>query len=95
MVVWLLAMKDFDPIVLSSGLLFFQVIYYVHIVVSRPFNKKENNMVEIVNETIYLVMVGMIVQFDKKSEWSGLIKSIYTGLILGNSAIVTVIMIGI
>ena len=95
LIVWLLAMKDFDPVVLSSGMLFIQVIYYVHILIARPFDRKENNLVEIVNETIYLVMITIIVAFDKSSEWSDTIKTVYGGIIMGNSAIITVIMIGI
>ena len=50
-------------------------------------------MIEIINECIFLIMVATIVEFDKESEWSDGLEQVYTGLILGNSAIITVVMI--
>jgi len=41
-----------------------------------------------------MIMVAMIVYFDKEDEWSGSIKQAFTGLIFGNSLIITLIMIG-
>ena len=60
----------------------------------RPFQRTENNIIEITNECIFMIMVAMIVYFDKEDEWSGSIKQAFTGLIFGNSLIITLIMIG-
>jgi len=59
----------------------------------RPFERIENNLIEIINELIFLTMITIIVPFDEKKEWEGKVKSVYTAIILSNSLIITVIMI--
>ena len=59
----------------------------------RPFERTENNLIEIINELIFLTMITIIVPFDDKKDWEGKVKSVYTSIILSNSLIITVIMI--
>ena len=59
----------------------------------RPFERTENNLIEIINELIFLTMITIIVPFDEKKDWEGKVKSVYTSIILSNSLIITIIMI--
>ena len=59
----------------------------------RPFERTENNLIEIINEIIFLTMISIIALYDEKKDWEGKIKSAYTSIILSNSLIITVIMI--
>ena len=94
MVVWLIGFQSLSPVALSSGLLFVQVVYFTSIVILRPFDRTEGNVIEIVNEAIFSTLVSLIVWLDVEEDWSGLKNSVYIGLIMSNSLIITLIMMG-
>ncbi|CAI2373398.1 unnamed protein product [Moneuplotes crassus] len=91
---WLIIFSWFDCIYLSIGMLGVQIVYLVALAVIRPFDRLENNLIELVNEVIYTSMLSIMIACNREEEWSGSITSIFCGIILFNSLIITFIMIG-
>ena len=69
-----------------------QMAYFILIIVIRPFEEKTNNIVEIVNELMFTVMISMLVYYNKPSRWNSKIKEVFVLMIMSNSASVTFIL---
>jgi len=93
MIAWLIFCSDLDPFYLSLGIATIQGFYFSALVLIRPFEKTENNIIEMVNEIIYSTLVIICVFLDTKKEWSSTMNTVYTRIILSNSMLITVIMI--
>ncbi|CAI2359489.1 unnamed protein product [Moneuplotes crassus] len=93
LIIWLLTFSWLDPMYLSIGMLSIQVPYFCCLVVCRPFDHPENNMIEIINETIYLVLISIMIPLHQEEDWSSVFTNIFIGLIMSNSLIITCIMI--
>ncbi|CAI2384244.1 unnamed protein product [Moneuplotes crassus] len=70
-----------------------QIVHLAVLAVIRPFDRLENNLIELVNEVIYTPMLSIMIACNREEEWSGSITSIFCGIILFNSLIITFIMI--
>ncbi|CAI2365900.1 unnamed protein product [Moneuplotes crassus] len=91
---WLIIFSWFECIYLSIGMLVIQFFYLVALTIVRPFDRPENNIIELVNEVIYTSMISIMIACNSEEEWSGSITSIFCGIIMFNSLIITFIMIG-
>ena len=91
---WLILFNWLESYILSYGLLGVQVCYLICLVIIRPFDRVENNLIEIVNEIIYSLMIWMLVKYNTEEEWKPLTGTIFTGIIMSNSLMITLIMFG-
>lgn len=94
MVSWLIIFNYLESFILSYGLLGIQIIYFCIIIILRPFDRVENNLIEIINEIILMIMISFLVIFNMESEWTSLPTNSFLYIILANSMIITVVMIG-
>lgn len=53
-----------------------------------------NNVIEVINESIFTVLSGALLYLNEKSRWQDSIKDAYMWLILANSTVITLIVIG-
>ncbi|CAI2386961.1 unnamed protein product [Moneuplotes crassus] len=91
---WLIVFSWIECIYLSAGMLIIQFVYLMFLMTIRPFDRAENNMIEIVNEIIYSLMLSVMIVCDKEGDWSGEVTNAFCGIILFNSLIITFIMMG-
>ena len=94
-IVWLIGFYYVGNYTLCIGMAVIQVVYVVFIIIIRPFDRPENNLVEIANEMFYLGMILMLIWLDQREEWTKTRTKIFTGLVFGNSITITLIMTGI
>ena len=94
MISWLIIFSYYEPYILSYGLLGIQIVYLCVIVFLHPFERIENNLIEIINEFIFLIMISFLIIFNTKNEWTSFSKNAFTYIILSNSIIVTIVMLG-
>lgn len=52
-VIWLVALLRYDPKILVSGMLAFQIFYMIVLITLRPCEAGVNNLIEIINECIF------------------------------------------
>ncbi|CAI2381146.1 unnamed protein product [Moneuplotes crassus] len=94
LVIWLLTFTWLECVYLTAGMMTVQILFVLSLVILRPFDRPENNMIEIVNEIIYTSLLSIMIVCDKVDEWSSTVTSIFCYIILANSLVITFIMIG-
>jgi hypothetical protein len=74
-----------DPLKLVLGMLVIQIPYTILLIILRPFEEKSDSIIEITNEIFYTVIISWLVYYDAESKWTTIPKSIYMGIIAGNT----------
>ncbi|CAI2371845.1 unnamed protein product [Moneuplotes crassus] len=65
----------------------------ITIVILRPFDAVRNNIIEIVNEVVFLVCSSLMVHFNTKGRWKSWHEKMYINLILSNICLISLISI--
>ncbi|CAI2386729.1 unnamed protein product [Moneuplotes crassus] len=93
-VTWLLTFTWLECVYLTISMMIVQIFFVISLVILRPFDSLENNLIEIINEIIYTCLLSIMIACDKVDEWSSTITNTFCYIILSNSLIITFIMIG-
>ena len=84
-VIYLIMGNSFNSIGLVVPLVVFQLLYFVNLVIIRPFKAAMDNVLELTNEIFYFVLIVLLVPFNSDSKWNKTAESIYLFLIIANS----------
>ncbi|CAI2379798.1 unnamed protein product [Moneuplotes crassus] len=93
-ILWLLICSFLDSWILCVGFLVLQLSYFIIIILLKPFDRVENNIIEMINEVIFTLLIGICIIFDQDQEWTSLPTNLFNYTILSNSIIITLVMIG-
>ena len=78
---------------LIGVLAFIQLIYLAYVCFMRPFWQIKNNLIEIVNDIYFLLLLSALIYFNVESYWSSTTTSIYMWSISSNTMTVFLITI--
>ncbi|CAI2374547.1 unnamed protein product [Moneuplotes crassus] len=92
-IVWLICWLNSDPICIVSGMICFQGMYLFILCLLRPADDPVNNLIEIINECIFSALLIILLPINSASEWTNLIESIFIWIMVGNTLIITVILV--
>ena len=92
MITWLVLPKTLGIENSTLGLLLVQVPYLVYIIIVRPMDRKKNNMVEIINELFLTLIISFLSYFNTESKWNGQLTKLFMYIVLGNTAIITLLV---
>ena len=70
-----------------------QLVYTVIITWLRPFESSKDNLIEIVNEIIFLLFSASLVRLNKSSHWGKALERVFMYLLVANTVIVTGILL--
>ncbi|CAI2368117.1 unnamed protein product [Moneuplotes crassus] len=93
MILILILLQSLDSFYLSCILSGIQTLYFLLLMLIRPFTRPENNIIEIVNELIFLTLSFFLCLFNSESKWTPTVTKAFSFIILSNSLIITLIMI--
>lgn len=65
-------------------IVFLQFIYLAVLIKMRPMEEVSHNIIEIINEVYFLLFVGGLVHFHKKSRWSDSSDSVFANSLILN-----------
>ena len=71
---------------------FIQITYIVVLTILRPFDRTENNLIEIINENIIFGMLIFLIWLSKGTDWTSFRTKVFNGIVFGNSIIITTVM---
>ena len=71
--------------VLIAILSFIQLIYLVYISYLRPYIETKDNIIEIMNEVYFLLLLFLLIFFNNERDWSSITTSAYMWTISSNS----------
>ena len=80
--IWLLIVQSR---VLIAILSLIQLIYLVYISYLRPYVETKDNIIEIMNEVYFLLLLFLLIFFNNESDWSSITTSAYMWTISSNS----------
>ena len=84
-------MQDLNFIYRVISFFLIQIPYFILIIVIRPFTDKENNIVEIINESLLTIFVSMLLYYNESDRWNYTIERVFIYSILSNSVLVSLI----
>ena len=92
-VVLLLTWNSIASRLLIGVLAFIQLIYLAYVCFMRPFWQIKDNIIEIVNEIYFLLLLSALIYFNVESYWSSTATSIYMWIVSSNTMTVFLITI--
>ena len=84
-VILLIILGPKSSIIAISLLVGFQLIYFVLLVGIRPYQEVNWNIIEIMNELYFLVILASLLKYNTADDWEGTPTIAYTWLISSNS----------
>ena len=80
--------------VLVSIITFIQILYAVYIVYWRPYEEVKINIIEIVNEAYFSVLLLILAFVNCESDWSSIKTSAYMWLLVSNTVAIFIVILG-
>lgn len=88
----LVGLNTLAEVWLVAGMAIIQTFYVAYIVALRPFDKVANNIIEVVNEVLYLVLIVLLFHLTKEIKWTDFASRVYLGIIVGNTLIIGIVV---
>ena len=85
--VLILIFEDLDMMLKISMYSVIQFVYFAIIWVMRPFEHQKDNLIDFINEVIYLVLCLMLWYWNTSERWNSVIEYIYIYIIIANNLI--------
>ena len=89
----LLYFKYLNPQVLTSGTMGINVMFFLYIVIVKPFATWDGNVIEIINEAYLLILGGWLWHFNQKDQWNGVLTNIFIFTIFSNALIISLLIL--
>ena len=70
-----------------------QVFYTAYVIFLRPFKEAKNNLIEIINELLFLVLLSSLIYLNTKDKWSSSLTIAYSSIITANSLVILAIIL--
>ena len=71
-----------------------QLLYLISMIVRRPFEDTKCNIIEILNELIFLLLLGSLLIYNSEVAWTETVAYIYIWIIGSNTVVVGFIILG-
>ena len=71
-----------------------QILYLSIIYIKKSFKKMIDNLIDIMNEIYFLVLLILLVVYLQKDQWDSTVKNMYLYIIISNSCVILVLMLG-
>ena len=69
-----------------------QLTFVTFLILSRPFKQLQDNIIEIMNQVLYLTLASTLMYFNSKKTWDSTIENIYIYIILAGPTLGTLIL---
>lgn len=94
LIIWVVTSYNCDSTIIAAVATIVQALYMVILIFLRPFEEFQNNMIEILNEVIFTIVLGWLIIFDTESRWTSQFTDIYLYILIGNNiAIVAILLV--
>ena len=93
-VIMLLTFKFWSPTIVVSILVLLQLAYLIYMCILRPFDDIKANVIEIINETVFLILLCSLLLYSSELKWTETSVFILIFIMVLNSLIVFIIITG-
>ena len=91
LVIFLISFKASEAKVSVFTFLSIQVLYFSLILWFRPYKQAKDNILEIINESLFTILLIILWIYHEKSKWTDTAENSYIGIIISNSCIIMLI----
>ena len=81
----LITLVSVQPWLLISILSFIQLWYFIYIMILRPFIEIKWNIIEIINELYFFILLTSLIFVNKENDWSFIKSRVYMWIIASNT----------
>ena len=81
--IYIALFSQIDAVFTVLNLFIIQFIYLIIMIVLRSYNKIKDNIIDIINETVYIICISLLFHFNKASDWNQTVESVFIYLLLG------------
>ena len=92
-VILLITLQSIQSWILVSMLGILHIWYLIYIIILRPFEEKRNNIIEIVNEIFFSILLNSLIFLNSESVWNSTLTEIYMWIIISNTLAIFLIII--
>jgi hypothetical protein len=92
LVTWLIEMSSFDQVYVISFPIVVQAIHILTLMYLRPFRKTDDNLVEIINEVFFTVLLSSLAYLNSEEIWKGVKTDVYYYTLLGNNVVIILVL---
>ena len=92
-VILLITVVTIDPWMLISWLSLLQIWYTGYLVIVRPFESAKDNLIEILNEIYFSVLLSSLIYLNSEKNWSSTTTAIYMWVITSNTILIFIIIL--
>ena len=93
LVAFLVAASSLTSLAIVVPMLVVQTVYVSLMTALRPYKSTKDNLLEVINEVYYFVMIAMLVHYNSDTKWSKTAETAYLWIIIANSLTIIHIMI--
>ena len=90
----LITLISFSEKMIVIVLSVFQLVYAIYSVFIRPYEELKWNLINILNEIYFLILLCLLIFWNKENDWNSIKKSICIWILWSNSLAIFVIVIG-
>ena len=92
-VILLITLQSIQSWILVTTIGILQIWYLIYIIILRPFEEKRNNIIEIVNEIFFSILLNSLIFLNSESVWSSTIIHIYMWIIISNTLTIFIVIV--
>ena len=86
---WVLFFLDFfEAIHRVIILTLIQLVYMLYIIILRPHDSIKENLIDVINEVMYLYFLGFLLHFNTENSWDDTTTDTYFWILMGNNFII-------
>ena len=93
-VILLISLVSISSILLLILMVAIQVAYIVYLVVLRPYEETKGNIIEILNEIYFAILLFVLIFLNTQSDWNSVNTSIYMWALVSNTIVAFLVVLG-
>ena len=83
--IYIALFSQIDAVFTVLILFIIQLAYLVIMIVLRSYEEIKDNIIDIINETIYIICIGLLFHYNKASSWNTTVESVFIYLLLSST----------
>ena len=93
-IVFLITLASLPSKTVIGILVGLQVIYFIHVAIVRPYDEIQTNLIEIINEFAFILLLGSLIVYNTENDWTVTFAYIYIQVLVLTSLIDFIIIQG-
>ena len=91
--IYIALFSQIDALYTVLILFIIQFMYLGIMIVLRSYKEIKDNIIDMINETVYIACIGLLFHYNKESRWNKAVESVFIYLLLSSTFVAMIIVI--